>query len=95
MWIKKKIKTKNTKMQTHGRELLLLILDSATRTKVSVLEPQAAGGNRAGAFRFFFFFFGGGGNSGGVPFLFICNLLFVCFFSFLPRLVKKRTLLKP
>lgn len=40
-------------MQTHSRELLLLILDSATGTKVWVPEPHTAWGIRAGLFWIF------------------------------------------
>lgn len=40
-------------MQTHAREFLLLILDSATGTNVRALEPHAAWGSQAGLFQAF------------------------------------------
>lgn len=72
-------------MQTHGRELLLLILDSATGANVWVLEPQAAYGAAGWIIQISLFFFFGGGNGSGFSFLFIYNFLFIFFLFSLPR----------
>lgn len=83
-------------MQTHGRELLLLILDSATGANVWVLEPQAAYGAAGWIIQislFFFFLV----VVMAVVFLSFSFIIFCLFFFFSPSpaLVKKRTLLKP
>lgn len=85
-------------MQTHAREFLLLILDSATGTNVRALEPHAAWGSQAGLFQAFVVV-----DSSGCGFLFFVFwfffpfsfIIFCSFFFFLPSPIKKRTLLKP
>lgn len=77
-------KQKNTKMQTHGRELLLLILNSTTEPVFECWHHMQHG---ASGLEWSSFFVGGGDD---FSFLLVYNFLFI-FPPFSPRFIKNPT----